>query len=234
MLAPGHEHNPSRLQNGAHAHGDRAARRVLLAAEIAGGVAPGEAVERHQARARAPRASRFVESDVTRAADPEELEVDAAGRANHLLVVAAMRVDRGAGEGAVRHVGVRRGNVDVVQQMDPHVMVVTLRMAGRQALVLVEIEGDDVRETQPLLAVHPHQLGIKTHRRRTGGKSEDRGAAFPLARSDQFGGRPGDRLRGFETAREYADRHAFKAGGGEGGFDERRHWAGQLTGFKAI
>jgi hypothetical protein len=79
VLAPGHQDDAAGVHDRADAHRQRVAWRAGVAAEVAGGVAARERVERDQARERVRRAARLVEADVAGAADAEDLEVDAAG-----------------------------------------------------------------------------------------------------------------------------------------------------------
>ncbi len=75
LLPPGHEDDAARLEDRLHPHGDRAPGRILLPAEILGGVPPREGVEVDQARAGPAGAPGLVEPDVPRPADPEDPEV---------------------------------------------------------------------------------------------------------------------------------------------------------------
>ena len=61
--------------------------------KLAGRVAARHRVERDQARAAVPRRAGLVEADVAGAADAEDLQVDAAGPADHLLVARAVVLD---------------------------------------------------------------------------------------------------------------------------------------------
>ena len=82
-----------RFEDGADAHRERLVRHVFLAEEAAGGVAARDRVERDQARAAVARRARLVEADVPGAADAEELQVDAAGPADLLLVAGTVILD---------------------------------------------------------------------------------------------------------------------------------------------
>ena len=62
-------------------------------------------------------------------------------------------------------------------------------------VVLVEIERHDVREAQPLLAMHPDQLAVDADRRRAGGEAEHRPLAGGVASPDQRRDAVGDEAR---------------------------------------
>ena len=90
VLAEGHDDDLAGLEDGADAHGQGLVRHVLLAEEAAGGVAARHRIERDQARAAVARRAGLVEADVAGAADAQDLQVDAAGPADQLLVAGAV------------------------------------------------------------------------------------------------------------------------------------------------
>ena len=190
VLAPRHEHHPAGLEDRPHAHRDRAPGRALLAPEVAGGVAPGERVEGHHAGPRAARAARLVEADVPGAPDPEDLEVYAARGPDGVLVPAAVRIESGGGDSPVGHVGARRRDVDMVEQVRLHEAPVAARVGRLDGVVLVEVEGHHVREAEPLLAVHPDELGVESERRGAGRQAQDSRALRGLPRADKGGDVP--------------------------------------------
>jgi hypothetical protein len=78
------------LEDSRDAHGDRLARHVVLAEEIRGRILAGHGVEEYRAGPRVLGRTRLVEADVAALADPEELEVDPAGRGDGPLVGGAL------------------------------------------------------------------------------------------------------------------------------------------------
>ena len=86
---------------------------VLLAEKAAGGVAARHRIERDQARSAMAGRAGLVEADVAGAADAQDLQVDAARPADHLLVAGAVFLDILAGDGAVGNVDVLRRDIDV-------------------------------------------------------------------------------------------------------------------------
>ena len=109
VLAGGEDEDLAGLEDRGDAHRDRLARDVLLAEEVGGGVLPGHQVERDKPGAALGARAGLVEADVPGAADAEELEVDPAGRADRLLVAAALGLDLVARDVAARDVDVARG-----------------------------------------------------------------------------------------------------------------------------
>ena len=75
-----------------------------------------------------------------------------------LVPLAERRVVVGRARGDV---DVLLRDVDVLEEVLVHEVVVALRMVLRQAHVLVEIEGGDLGEVEPLVLVHPHQFLVK-------------------------------------------------------------------------
>ena len=202
VFAPGHQHELLRAENGSDTHRDGKVWHVLLAAEVAGGVLARHAVQRDAARERVAAGAGFIEADVTRSADAENLKVDATERINLLLVVAAMGEDLVAAQRAAGDVDVRLRDVDVIKNLLRHEARVAFRMIRREAEVFVEVEGDDVLEAEPFLFVQADQLAIKRHRRRSRGHAE-------------HGGLPGFVFRGNDLLHLLRERLRRRSGVGE-------------------
>ena len=119
----------------------------------------------------------LVEADVSRLADAENLEVDAAGALDRHLVALRRLGDLRARDVAGRDVHVLGLDVDVREQILPHEAMVGVDAVLRHRVVLVEIERHDVGEAQSLLAVHPNQLAVHADRRRARREAEHRALA---------------------------------------------------------
>ena len=80
---------------------------------------------------------RFIEPDVARVANAEELNIHTAERTNQLIIAAAFfpRI----GGHPVRDMRMVRPDIDVAKQVFPHVIRVTLVVLRRKAAVLIEI-----------------------------------------------------------------------------------------------
>ena len=109
-------------------------------------------------------------------ADAEELEIDPAGLVDRLLVGEALLFGLLAGQVAARDVHVGGGNVEPGEKILPHEPMVGVETPRVHRVVLVEVEGDDLREAEPFVAVHPDQLAVNADRRRPGGEAQDRPA----------------------------------------------------------
>ena len=227
VLAPSHEDDAAGIEDGAHAHGEGVAWGGIDAAEVAGGVAAGEGVERDEAGERVAGTAGFVEADVTGAADAEDLKIDAAGGADRGFVGGTMGVDLVFGDGARRQVGAGRVEIDVVKKMPPHKRPVALRVLGRERVILVEVEGGDVGEAQALLAVQAHQFGVKADGGGAGREAEDDGAFLGVALADERGDFGGDGARGGQTAGEDGDGGLFVAAAGEEVRRKHGFWRGE-------
>jgi hypothetical protein len=152
-------------------------------------------VEHDEPRARRRARARLVEADVTGLADAEDLEVDAAGFANRTLVLVRVRFDVAARHVAARQVHVLGRDVDVLEQVLPHEPVVAVHAVGRHGVVLVEVEGHDVGEIEPFLAVHADQLAVDADRRRARGEPQHRALARATAVTHDLGDARGDPTR---------------------------------------
>ena len=165
VLAEGQQDHAAGVHDRAHAHRDRLPGHVPLPEEVARRVGPGHAVERDQAGAAVEGAARLVEADVARPTDAEDLQVDAAGRTDPLLIPAAGGQDVAPGEGAVGYVDRVGRDVDVVEEVLPHEAVIALEGVGSDRPIFVEIEGDDGLEGDPILLVEPDEFVVDAHRR---------------------------------------------------------------------
>ncbi len=192
VLAGGEDGDLARFHDGGDTHGDRLPRHVVLAKEVGRGVLPGDGVERDQPGAAVETRAGLIESDMAGLADAEYLEVDPAGLADGLLIPGrvaghVLPLDVPAGD-----VDLGGSDVDVVEQVLVHVAVVRMDAAGRHRVIFIEVEGLDVLERQPFLAVHPDELAVDTDRCRTGGESQYRPPALGSSLADEFRDPAGD------------------------------------------
>ena len=164
------------IEDRGDARRERFPRHVLHSEEVGGGVLPGERVERDDARARCRVGARLVESDVARLADAEQLEVDAAGRPDRLFIRGARVRHALARRRAVGDVDVLLRDVDLREEVLPHVAMVAVGAVGRHRVVLVEIERDDAREIDVPRLVPADQLLIHAQGRAARGKPEHHAA----------------------------------------------------------
>ncbi len=176
VLAGREQRDLFRVENRGDAHRDRFAGHVLDAEEISGRVPAGQRVERDDAGARRRVGARLVESDVARLADAEQLEIDAAGRANRLLVRGARFRDALAGGHTLGDVNVLLRDIHVLEKILPHVPVIAVGAVGRHRVVLVEIERDDVRKIDVAGLVAADQLFIDPEGRAPRRETEHRTA----------------------------------------------------------
>ncbi len=180
VLARGEDRDLPGLEDRGDPHRERLPGDVRLAEEVGRGVPPGDGVEGDEPRAAAGAGAGLVEPDVAGLPDAEELEVDPACGPDGGLVRLGVGREGLAGHGAVGDVDVGRVEVHLPDEVLLHEPAVGVQAGRVHRPVLVEVEGDDVAEGEPLLAVHPHQLAVHPDRRGTGGQAED-GAARPGA-----------------------------------------------------
>ncbi|MEY3458023.1 MAG: hypothetical protein RL215_1180 [Planctomycetota bacterium] len=164
IFAEGEDEDASGFEDGTDPHGDCSARNILCAEEIAGGVRASDGVERDHAGASGEIGARFVEADVTSASDTKNLNVDAAGGRDSTFVFAAVISDAIHRYGAIGHVGLSFGDVNVIEEMFLHEPDVALHVFGLHGVVFVKVEGDHVAEGEAFFAVEPDQFGIDTGR----------------------------------------------------------------------
>ena len=161
------------IQDRAQPHRDGVRRNVLLAKETRGGVDPCHGIEHAQTHTTVTHAEWLVESDVPVAANSQEHDIDSTGRINFRFVLPAVGVHFFDGTRPVGNMDVRGWNVDVLEQMLLHPVVITLRLVVGQPEILIDVESDDVREVDSFFFVQADQLTIDTDGRRTDGQSQD-------------------------------------------------------------
>src|SRR5690606_38790626 len=116
----------------------------------------------------------LVEPDVARLPDPQDLEVDPAGRPDLVLVSLARFRDLLPRHVTSREMHVRRIDVDVLEEVLPHVAAEAVDAPGVHRVVLVEVEGHHVAEVEPLLAMAPDQLAVDPDGGAAGRETEHR------------------------------------------------------------
>src|SRR5262249_10411599 len=143
------------------------------AEEVARGVPAGHGVQGGPAGPAVPRGAGFVKADVAGAADAQDLQVDAAGPPDQLLVADAVVLDVAGRHGPVGDVDVLRRDVDVVEEGLAHPAVVAVRVVRLHRVVFVEVESEDAREVEPGLLVQADQFAVQPHGGRAGGQAQD-------------------------------------------------------------
>jgi len=106
------------------------------------------------------------------AADPQELQVDAAMLADATLVFLTVCMHGVRRHRAARQVHVGRIDVDVVEEMLPHEAVIALKLMRLHWPILVEVERDHVSDRASRLSVQADEFVVDTHRRAAGGQPE--------------------------------------------------------------
>ncbi len=53
--------------------------------------------------------------------------------------------------------------IDMTEELNLHEMPITLRMIGRETIVFIKIEGDNVSERKPFLPMETNQLLVQLH-----------------------------------------------------------------------
>src|SRR5450756_2228659 len=100
-------------------------------------VAAGPLRQRLYPRQRSKRRSGFVETDMSGAANPEDLQIDAAGLSDRTLVVGACRLNRTA---VARNMHECRGKPERLNDLARDDRAIALRMIFRQTNVFVQRE----------------------------------------------------------------------------------------------
>ena len=231
VLAGGDQGDLAGLEDGRHAHGDGLHRNVLRPEEVGRRRAPRDGVEDHEPGARAGAGAGLVEADVPGLSDPQDLEVDAARVLDGMLVVAAVRLDLVPRQVAARDVHVLRIEVYVLEEILPHEPVVAVQAVRSHRVVLVEVEGHDVRKIEAFLTMEPDQLAVDADRRRAGSEPQHGPLPGLAPGADELGHAlcdlPRDRLVGLR----HGDGNAFRIHAHAPSTDFRVHPAAPAPAF---
>ena len=134
------------------------------------------------------------------AADTEQLNVNAPQSVNLLLIVGAVGLYFIHGKGSVRDMDVFFFNIDEVEKILLHKADVALLSIGLHRVIFIQVEGDDVVETQSFLPMHAHQFVVHLNGRGTGSQPQHNFFAFLLSlansQSDRLGDMPASLHRG--------------------------------------
>src|SRR6478736_3697144 len=103
----------------------------------------------------------------------ENLNIDPARSQDLAFVLLAVGKHFRTRNEAVRYVNIFRRNINVIEKLHLHKAAVTLRMMRWQPIVFIEIEGNNVPEREPFVAVQSDQFSVKFDRSRTSSESED-------------------------------------------------------------
>ena len=112
----------------------------------------------------------LVEADVTVVTDAEQLQIGVTGGSDDLVV---LRAGSGSvGIGAIGHMRVVQVDVNVIEEVLTHKVVVALRIVVRKATILVEVVGADLGKVDVTLLVPSGELLVGANRGGAGGKTQ--------------------------------------------------------------
>ena len=161
-LRPGHYQYFLSLTNSVDSHGYRAFGDVFNSAETVGRVFSCDSVEVDQASDTVNGRGRLVESNVTSAANAQNLNIDSSIRFDLVLIVRTKLDHTLSADLPIGNVDVFAGNVDVVEEVVIHVVIVRLGVVVPDGIVLVQVESDHLLKTQLAVFVQTHQLPVNS------------------------------------------------------------------------
>lgn len=161
-------------------------RNVSDSIEIRGRILARELVQPDTPCSRSTSRARLVESDVTRPADPENLQIDPARLPDRALVGFTIRRDFPRGNHTIRDMDVFRKDIHMGEEIPIHESSITPGMISAEPFIFIEIERDDIRERQILLPVETDQFRIERQGRASGREPENRMTSFARPPMDQI------------------------------------------------
>ena len=116
----------------------------------------------------------------------EQLQIGITGGSDDLVVLRAG--SGGIGVGTVGHMRVVQVDVDVIEEVLTHKVVIALGIVVRKAAILVQVVGADLGKVDVALLVPSSELLVGTDRGRAGGKAQHTVGLEDNLRRDNIGG----------------------------------------------
>ena len=195
MVAPGQQVNRPRFHDGGDPHCDGAVGDVFFLLKILEGVPSGDIVEANQAGEGVFPGARFVEADMARTSDAQQLNIDAAYGVDLFLISLAIGLDLFHGHGAVGDMDIAGFDVDMVEKVFAHEADVALLRFRHHGVIFIEVEGDHILKAEFLFAMQPDQFFIDLHRGGARCKPQNDHFAVLLLLAHGQGDRLGDMAR---------------------------------------
>lgn len=132
--------------------------------EIGGGVVSSQLIKSDQSGLALDGTSRLVEADMSSSANTENLEVETSESGNLLFVVLAELVDLRLLQSTVRNIDIFLWNINMVEEMVFHVLIIALESCFGDWVVLIEVEGDHVFERESFFLVKSDEFHVDSFR----------------------------------------------------------------------
>lgn len=132
--------------------------------EIGGGVVSSQLIKSDQSGLALDGTSRLVEADMSSSANTENLEVETSESGNLLFIVLAELVDLRLLQSTVRNIDIFLWNINMVEEMVFHVLIIALESCFGDWVVLIEVEGDHVLERESLFLVKSDEFHVDSFR----------------------------------------------------------------------
>ena len=159
-LWPSHYQNFFGLANSVNSHGDGAFGNVLEPTETVSCIFSGDSVQVDQSSDAVDRRGRLVEPDVTGAADAQYLNIYSSIRFYLFLVIRTKLDDIFPADLSAGNVDIFSGDVDVIEEMVIHIVVIWLWIVVLDGKVLIQVEGYHIFEAQFSVFVQADQLPV--------------------------------------------------------------------------
>ena len=169
-LAVGDNQDHAGIHDGLSAHGVGLTGNIVDAVEQAAVGLNGALGEVDAVRALGEVVIGLVEADVAVVADAEQLQIRVTGVGDNLVVLRAG--SGGVGVGTVGHMRVVKVDVDVIEEVLTHEVVIALGIVVRKAAILVQVVGADLGKVDVALLVPSSELLVGTDRGGAGGKTQ--------------------------------------------------------------
>ena len=129
---------------------------------------------------------RLVEANMSRPPNAKQLDVDSSEGIDFFLVLETELGHIFSGNFSIWNIDVFPGDINMVEKVEVHVVVVGFRVIIGNWEILVQIEGHHILEAQTFFLVHPDQLLIDSQGSAASGQTQYAGLPEPILANDFF------------------------------------------------
>lgn len=159
---PSHNQDLFSLFDSVDTHRYSALGYFLHTSEATCCVFPGESVQINQPGDTVYRRRRFIKPNVPSSSNAQNLQVDSSIGLDFLFIVGTELDDSRSFDLAVRNIDVFLGDVNMIEEVVVHVVIVGFWVVFLDGVVFIQVEGNYVLETHLSIAIHADELTINS------------------------------------------------------------------------
>ena len=159
-LGPCHDDDFFSLLDCVDTHGNCCLGYIIDSLEGLWSVSSGEPVEINEPGATVDGRRWLVESDVSSPSNAKNLNINSAKRLDFLFIIFTELRHLSSFDFSVWNVDVLFGNVDMLEEIVPHVKIIWFRVVVQDGVIFIEIKSNHVLEWKSFFFVESYQLSV--------------------------------------------------------------------------